>query len=103
NAALASLLAELQKDPVPDGALLADARRTLASSEYYMTWLLRLEGAVRDEWEPRIERARQLYKSLAQDESIGPPAPAALAADLQSAVRLARMDLGELQGLPLPS
>jgi len=103
NAALAALVEDMQQDGGVPTELLADARRTLANSEYYMTWLLRLEGAGRDQWEPRIEAARQTYKLLALDEGADEAQRAADREDLESAVRLARMELGELQGLPLPS
>jgi hypothetical protein len=66
---------------------------------------MRLEGAPREEWEPEIEGARQTYKLLAgQAEERGQDELGArLRQDLESAIRLARMDLTELQGLPLPS
>ncbi len=62
---------------------------------------MRLEGAPREEWEPRIESARQTFKQLAGDASGAARQEAQ--EDLESAIRLARMDLSELQGLPLPS
>ena len=103
NAELAALVDELEQRAGVEPELLFDARRTWANSEYYMTWLARLEGVAREEWEPRIEEARQTYKLLAQDESRSEQERVSLQEDLESAVRLARMDLGELQGLPLPS
>jgi hypothetical protein len=103
SAELGGLLEELLKDPAADGELVDEVRRTHASSEYYMTWLLRLEGAPEEEWEPRIERARQSYKLLAERTGLAEAEQKSLAEDVESAVRLARMDLGELQGLPLPS
>lgn len=103
NAELASLLEELLEQPGVDEEFVADVRRTHASSEYYMTWLLRLEGAPEEEWQPRIERARQSYKLLAEQPGLAEAERSELAEDVESAVRLARMDLGELQGLPLPS
>ena len=101
NATLANLVQELRDDPNADAELFADARGTYASSQYYMTWLMRLEGAAREQWEPRIESARQTFKQLAVDASDDTKAEAQ--EDLESAIRLARMDLTELQGLPLPS
>jgi len=104
NADLTDLVHELASDPGADPTTLREARRALASSEYYMTWLMRLEGLGRDEWEPRIESARQLYKLLA-DQAAERGDGAAVERgqeDLESAIRLARMDLTELQGLPLP-
>ena len=88
-----------------DAELLADARDALANSQYYITWLMRLEGASREEWEPKIEGARQNYKWLAEQaqESQDAVAVAQKQRNLEAAIRLARMDLQELQGLPLPS
>ena len=96
---------ELAGDSPPDQKLLADARSTLANSQYYMTWLMRLEGLGRDAWEPEVEAARQTYKLLAeQAEKRGDAAAAKkYREDLESSIRLARMDLSDLQGLPLPS
>ena len=102
---LQGLVDEMLEDDGADPALLSDARHTLANAQYYMTWLMRLEGRARDEWEPRIEASRQTFRLLAEqaqqrgDETLRGKA----LEDLESAVRLARMDLTELQGLPLPS
>ena len=70
-----------------------------------LTWLMRLEGLGREAWEPEIEAARQNFKLLAeQAEKSGDRVAAQMRKeDLESAIRLARMDLSELQGLPLPS
>jgi predicted negative regulator of RcsB-dependent stress response len=105
NADLESLLAEVEKDTNADPKLLADTRRALANSQYYMTWLLRLEGQARSLWEPQIESARQIYHLLAeQAEQAGDTKFARQdREDLEAAVRLARMDLSELQALSLPS
>ena len=105
NASLAGLVTELLEDPNADPALLADTQRTFATSQYYMTWLQRLEGAPREEWEPRIDSARQIFKLLATKAEAEDNKETTKEAreDLESAIRLARMDLSELQGLPLPS
>jgi len=102
---LEALIDELSSDPGSDATLLAETRAALASSQYYMTWLMRLEGAGREEWEPKIEGARQNYKWLAEraleledDDGLSEQQR-----NLEAAIRLARMDLQELQGLPLPS
>jgi tetratricopeptide (TPR) repeat protein len=79
-------------------------RESLASAQYYMTWLMRLEGIPRDEWEPEIESSRQNYRLLAeraqaagdyQDE-------ANQLENLEASIRLARLELTDLQGLPIP-
>lgn len=105
NADLQSLVTELTADAAADPAQLTDARAALASSQYYLTWLMRLEGAAREVWEPEIEVARQHYRLLAeQAEDAGDDvALARVSEDLESTIRLARMDLTELQGLPLPN
>jgi hypothetical protein len=103
--ALAELLADARNDPNADPRFVADVQSTLANSQYYMTWLMRLEGMPEADWMPEIEAARQHYTQLSIDaRACGDTAMAAEACeDLESAIRLARMDLGELQGLPLPS
>ncbi|MDY3560574.1 hypothetical protein R5W23_001818 [Gemmata sp. JC673] len=101
---LRALVDEMAADPAADPKVLADARSAQANSQYYTTWLMRLEGLSRDEWEPEIEAARQSYRLLAeQADRRGDGAAAAKhREDLESAVRLARMELSELQGLNLP-
>jgi hypothetical protein len=105
HADLTSLVDELAADSAADATLFADARSTLANSQYYMTWLMRLEGFGREAWEPEAESARQAYKLLAEEaEKRGDAASAKKhREDLEASIRLARMDLSELQGLPLPS
>jgi hypothetical protein len=105
HADLKGLVDEITADPAADPKLLAEARSTLANSQYYVTWLMRLEGLGPDDWEPEIEAARQAYKFLAEDAQRRGDEAAAKKhrEDLESAIRLARMDLAELQGLNLPS
>jgi hypothetical protein len=105
NADLKILVDELKEDEGAHPRLLAEARDALANSQYYMTWLLRLEGQPRDLWEPEIEASRQTYRLLAEHADAKGDAESAKKhrEDLESAIRLARMDLSELQGLPLPS
>jgi hypothetical protein len=105
NAQLQALVDELNSDAEAEPELVRDAQRALANSHYYMTWLMRLEGAGREEWEPRIEAARQVFKLLTVEADAGGTESEQRTSreDLEAAIRLARMDLGELQGLPLPS
>jgi hypothetical protein len=104
HADLKTLVDDLQEDAKADPKLLAEARSALASSQYYMTWLMRLEGLGPETWEPEIESARQSYKLLAeQAEHRGDAATSTKhKEDLESAIRLARLDLTDLEGLPLP-
>jgi hypothetical protein len=105
HADLKELVQELTSAEPPDLGLLAEARATLANAQYYVTWLMRLEGAAREDWEPEIEAARQNFALLAEQAAARGDAEGAKKheEDLESAIRLARMDLAELQGLPLPS
>jgi len=96
------LVDELAGDEKADATLRAGARDALASSQYYMTWLMRLEGKPRETWEPEIEAARQNYRLLAE-QTRDPKLLAQHQADLEAAIRLERMQLEDLQGLPLPS
>jgi hypothetical protein len=105
NAALRELVDQLQGDKTADPKLRDEAREALANAQYYMTWLMRLEGLGADEWEPEIESARQTYRMLAeQDEAKGDRESSRKhREDLESVIRLARLEVGELQGLDIPS
>lgn len=99
------LVPELQEDPTAAPELLAAAREALANARYYVTWLMRLEGKPRPVWEPEIEAARQTYRLLAEQsqDKRDETETRKHQDDLEAAVRLARLDLSELQALPLPS
>ena len=105
HADLKGLLDELLTDEASDDRLEQEVRETLANSQFYMTWLMRLEGLPATEWEPEIESARQNYRMLAATaEQTGDAAALELQQkNLEAAIRLARLDLGDLQGLPLPN
>lgn len=102
---LKTLLDELLDDETHDVALEQKVRESLANSQFYMTWLMRLEGLPVTEWEPEIESARQNYRMLAESaESDGNTNKAERQREnLEATIRLARLDLTDLQGLPLPN
>lgn len=102
---LEELVDEMVADPSADPKTLAGARNALANARYYATWLMRLEGAPREEWEREIEGSRQIYRLLAEDAERAGDVEVAQRSreDLEAAIKLERMDIGELQGLPLPS
>ena len=102
---LQSLLDDVRADKEAAPEFKAEIQSTLANSQYYMTWLMRLEGLPEEEWMPEIEAARQHYTQLTMDaDKLGDQQLAMRSAeDLESAIRLQRMDLSELQALPLPS
>jgi tetratricopeptide (TPR) repeat protein len=99
--ALSALMTDLEAEENVAAGLAEGTRESLANSQYYMTWLMRLEGVPRETWEKEIEASRQNYKLLAENAT--PVSAKRHQESLESAVRLARMDLADLQGLPLPS
>jgi chromosome segregation ATPase len=102
RADLDALVEHMEGDATSDPKLLAEARQALARAQFFTTWLMRLEGLDREAWEPEIEAARQNWRLLA--EQAGNEAEAAMhRRDLEAAIRLARLDIEDLQGLPLPS
>lgn len=84
-----------------DPQLLAEARRSLARAQFYRTWLMRLEGLTREEWEPEIEAARQNFRLLAE-KATSAEEKSQHQKDLEAAIKLARLEIEDLQGLPLP-
>ena len=76
-----------------------ELRAQLGAMHYWAAWLMRLEGAAPGEWEPVADQARQHFRLLAETEPTGVDAQKK---NLESTIRLIRMDLSELQGLPLP-
>lgn len=96
------LLAELEKGNAAE-TQINEVRSNLASAEYYAAWLMRLEGAASAEWTIQSESARQHFRLLAEDAlKADPSAAEGHQENLEATIRLARMDLSELQGLPLP-
>ncbi|MEO0446603.1 MAG: hypothetical protein AAF191_11075 [Verrucomicrobiota bacterium] len=101
---LIGLVEDMREDPDRDPAVFADAQSTLASARYYLTWLMRLEGLPQDVWEEEIEAARQTYRLLTEQALASQDQEVAQLhqQNMESSIRLARMDLEELQGLSLP-
>ena len=102
---LEGLLDDVRSDSTSDKKFKTEVQSALANSQYYMTWLMRLEGVPEEEWKPEIEAARQHYSQLAiAAKEIGDEELLSRSAeDLESSVGFARMDLSELQGLRLQS
>ncbi len=83
-------------------ALTDDIRTTLATANYYAGWLMRLEGAPTEEWMLPVENARMQFRMLAESKIDQPESMASFQKNLEATIRLAQMDLSELEGLPLP-
>ena len=103
-AELENLLADLEGDTKADTKTRTEALSSLANAKFYMTWLKRLEGLGEADWQPDVENARQSYRQLAEDaEKAGDTAAAkTYRENLEGTIRLARMDVSELQGMPIP-
>ncbi|MEM6777235.1 MAG: hypothetical protein AAF670_06235 [Planctomycetota bacterium] len=102
--ALQALLDELEDRDDIATKLIDDTRQSLASAQYYMTWLMRLEGLPELQWEPEIEASRQHFRVLAEKvDSSDQQVFTERRRDLESAIQLARMDLADLQALKIPS
>ncbi|MGL4462763.1 MAG: hypothetical protein ACRC1K_11485 [Planctomycetia bacterium] len=101
---LKNLEDEVAADKTEDEGFVASVRRAMAGARFYQTWLLRLEGEPETVWEPEIEASRQSYRRLVETADAAKDQAAAKTAreDLEAAVRLARMDLSELQAMNLP-
>ena len=86
-----------------DSKLESKVRSSLASAQYYTGWLMRLELAEKKEWKEPLEKARQNFRLLAeQTAKTDATASEDHQKNLEAVVRLARMDLSEVQALPLP-
>jgi hypothetical protein len=98
---MSDLLKRLSERGQGDGALARATRSELGEAHYHAAWLMRLEGASTEEWTAEADAARQHFRLLA--ETAPTPEEAQISAkNLESAVRLQRLDLSELKGLPLP-
>lgn len=98
---LEQLVEQMTGEKDTDPAVLRDARQALARAQFFTTWLMRLEGKPRETWEPEIEAARQNWRWLAEQAGESTEA-VAHQADLEAAIRLERLAIEDLQGLPLP-
>lgn len=99
---LETLVEQMQGEKDTDPKLMRDARQALARAQFYKTWLMRLEGLDRTVWEPEIEAARQNWRLLAEKATTDEE-KLLHQEDLEAAVRLSRLEIEDLQGLPLPS
>ncbi len=101
---LDALVVDLEADPKADAKTRAEALSSLANAKFYMTWLKRLEGLADADWRPDVENARQSYRRLAEEAEKAGDADTARTyrENLEGTIRLARMDVSELQGLPIP-
>ncbi|MFO1062286.1 MAG: hypothetical protein U0892_00245 [Pirellulales bacterium] len=104
RASLETLLEEMEKDQSVDPKVFDQTREALAGAQYYMTWLMRLEGKAAEEWEPEADAARQNYRLLSEKsaEAGDDKQLESHRHDLEATIRLARMDLDELQALKIP-
>jgi len=105
RALLEELLESQENTAASDLSGQMQTRSALAQSQYLMTWLMRLEGQPAEAWESEIDGARQNYRLLVEQSLASGKSSEAQSYrhDLEASIRLARMDLAELQGLKIPS
>ena len=96
-----SLLTEMIKEKAP-ASQIREVRGTLASAQYYAGWLMRLEGATTEEWMAETEQSRQHFRLMAEETVKDSATSLGYKKNLEAVIRLERMDLSELQALPLP-
>jgi len=82
--------------------LLADSKFALANANFFMTWLARREGHARDVWLPYAETARQTFTELEENATNGVEKKL-YSEELEKTIRLSRLDLKQLLGLPIPN
>jgi hypothetical protein len=96
------LLSDVLRGP-GEGDLARAVREELASAQYHAAWLMRLEGADRQEWTAQTDLARMNFRLLAEHaKASGDSRATDHQKNLEASIRLAQMDISELQGLPLP-
>ncbi|GAA4441761.1 hypothetical protein [Bremerella cremea] len=99
-------LVEMAPLVLPDKQLPASLKNELTSAlgaaEFYGTWIMRLEGKPKEVWLPFAESSRQRFRYLS--EATAPNSDDALTyrQNLERVIRLERMTIEELQGMPLP-
>jgi tetratricopeptide (TPR) repeat protein len=101
RADLEALLSEVLAADV-DQSIRDDVRATLAAAHYHVAWLMRVEGAGTEEWAVETDAARQHFRLLAEQSVAGSAERRGYEENLEAVIRLARMDLDELQARPLP-
>lgn len=77
----------------------AEARDLYASTSYYAAWVMRLEGASREEWAAVANESRQHFRLLAESKATDGHEEEK---NVEAAVRLERMSMTELMAKPLP-
>jgi hypothetical protein len=66
---LTRLLQETATAYGENASLTRGVREQLGKAHYHATWVLKTSGASEDEWRPFAERARQLFRCLAELEN----------------------------------
>lgn len=68
---LTRLLQETAAEYGENARITRGVREQLGKAHYYATWVLKTNGAPESEWRPFAERARQLFRYLAELEDPG--------------------------------
>jgi hypothetical protein len=65
-AEMETLLTLMQKEGAPQKRI-DEVRANVGTASYYAAWLMRLEGAAREEWTAEAENARQHFRLLSEE------------------------------------
>lgn len=98
---LEELLADELAQAAPETELVEQLRNELGTTAYWGAWLMRLDGALPDEWLLEAETARQHFRLLAEGTTDDAEADTFMK-NVEAVIRLEQMDLSDLQALPLP-
>lgn len=99
---LRTLLFEVTSAEKPDAALADEIRGEAASTAHATSWLMRLEGASREEWMEESEVARQHYRLLAE-AALGKGMDAGVHKEnLEAVIRFQNIEDEELKAMPPP-
>ncbi|SFI64587.1 hypothetical protein [Planctomicrobium piriforme] len=97
---LGDKLATSTSEQAPD-QFRREYQRVMANTDFYTAWQLRVQGEVRDTWEPVLDGARQSFRQLAETANTDAERTSR-AEDNESAIRLAFLDDEDLIGTPFP-
>lgn len=94
--ALEQLLADMKAAGADDSAL-NPVRRDIGKAYYHSAWLMRLEGASKNEWLPEVLQSRQQFRYLSErsEDQLDQE-------NLEAAIKLQEIGLAQLKGMALP-
>ncbi len=93
---LEALLTDMKTEGASE-AQLNEVRKDVGKAYYHSAWLMRLEGASKEEWMPEILQSRQQFRHIAERSEKKEDQE-----NLEAAIKLQEIGLADLKGLALP-